>query len=131
MKVISKITYGKLLNLHKSGWLSFIESVPVYPGQIEFEFVNELENNFDILNDWFTNFFIELSNGGMANSYMTSCSFEFLLSEKEELICDVHAEINSESDLFVCFNEHDENYEGVEEWSERISLTSFFLNSQT
>ena len=125
------ITYPKLVELHKLGLLSKVESIDVYPAQIEFKFDKRLdENHRMILNDWFINFFINLSNEIMEIPCMTSCSMNFFISENNDLLCQVDAVISSGSDLFVGSNElnHDEDDDEEEEWVETISMKSYFQN---
>ncbi len=120
------ITYPKLVELHKLGLLSKVKSVDIYPAQIEFEFDKRLDENHRlILNDWFINFFINLSNEIMEIPCMTSCSMNFFISENNDLLCQVDAVISSASDLFVGFNElNDEDEE--EEWVETINMATYF-----
>ena len=132
-----EITYTKLLELHKLGILSKVESIAVYPAQIEFKFDKRLDKNHnEVLNVWFIDFFMNLSDGVMERPCMTSCNMTFSISENYDLLCRVEAEINPSSDLYVDFGDHDDvddddvdddDYE-VEEWVETIKMATYFNN---
>ena len=123
------ITYPKLVELHKLGLLSKVESIDVYPAQIEFKFDKRLDENHRlILNDWFINFFINLSNEIMEIPCMTSCSMNFFISENNDLMCRVEAEISGTSDLFVGSNDNqdEDEFDVLEEWVETINMATYF-----
>tara|TARA_R110002020_G_scaffold52867_5_gene148302 strand:- start:168 stop:578 length:411 start_codon:yes stop_codon:yes gene_type:complete len=121
------ITYPNLVELQKLGLLSKVESIAVYPAQIEFKFDERLdENHKEVLNDWFIDFFMNLSDVVMDRSCMTSCTMIFSISENYDLLCRVEAEANPSSDLYVDFGVlNDDDYE-VEEWVETINMVTYF-----